>query len=222
MAVSAIVSNHAKYSLAKKLIDLDADSLKILLMRSGFSFNKDNHATLLNIKGTLSGTTLAINAAKELTDSGNGFLTAGLVPGNSVTIAGFTEGGNNVTKVISTVTAGVIVFTNTSGLVEEAAGDSVSVTANDELATGAGYTQDTKTLANTTVTEDDTNDRCEMTCDNVTWTASGGPIGPSPGAIIYDDTAADNAIIGYLDFGGEQTATDGAAFTINNIKIRLS
>lgn len=222
MAVSATVSNHAKYSLIKKLIDLDADSLKILLMRDGFSFNKDNHATTLNIKGSLAGITFAINAAKELTDSGSGFLTAGLVPGNSITMAGFTEGGNNVTKIISTVTAGTIVFTNTTGLVEEIAGDAVTITAEDELATGFGYTKDTKVLTTTTVTEDDTNDRGEMTCDNVVWTASGGSIGPTPGAIIYDDTSADNCIIGYLDFGGNQTAADGANFTINNIKIRLT
>ena len=221
MAVTAIVSNHMKYNLAKKLIDLSADSIKVLLMRSGFVFEKDNHAKKINIKGTITAITLAISAGLALTDSGSGFITAGFVPGNSVTMSGFTNGGNNCTKIISTVAAGTIVFTSTAGLVAEAAGNSVTVTAEDELATGSGYTKDTKVVTGLALAEDDANDRAEASWDNVTWTAAGGSIGPTPGAIFYDDTSADDTIIGYVNLGAEETAADGANFVITNGKFRL-
>lgn len=91
-----------------------------------------------------------------------------------------------------------------------------------ELATGSGYTQNTKTLPVTpTVSEDDTNDRSDVTFSaDTVWTAAGGSIGPTPGAIIFDDTTTDDTVIGYIDFTTEQTATDGNTFTISGITIR--
>jgi hypothetical protein len=96
-----------------------------------------------------------------------------------------------------------------------------------ELGTGFGYTQNTKTLAGVTVTENDTTNRCEITCNDVTWTASGGDIGPTPGMIIFDDTVSaagdvpNDPIIGYIDFGGEITQVDGGTLTIKNIQIDI-
>jgi len=137
-------SNHMAYMLGTKEIDFDNDSFKIILMDTGFTFDRDAHATYSDVSAS-------------------------------------------------------------------------------ELGTGFGYTQDTKTLsASPTVTEDDTNDRLSVTWDNVTWTASGGSIGPTPGAIIYDDTTGDDTIVGYIDFGGEQTQTDGGAATIANIEFRIN
>lgn len=99
----------------------------------------------------------------------------------------------------------------------------------NELPTGNGYTAGTKALAGVVVLEDDTNDRCSVKWSNVTWTAGGGAIGPSVGAIIFDDTIAVNGvlwpadpIIGYIDFGGAQTQADGGAATISNIEIRIA
>ena len=91
-----------------------------------------------------------------------------------------------------------------------------------ELADGNGYTQNTKTLpATPTVSEDDTNDRSDVTFSaDTVWTAASGSIGPSPGAIIYDDTSSDDTIVGYIDFGSDKTATDGNTFTISGITIR--
>jgi hypothetical protein len=94
-----------------------------------------------------------------------------------------------------------------------------------ELATGYGYTRNTKTLGAATVTEDDTNDRCSVTWANITWTASGGSIGPTPGAIIFDDTITTptaDPVIGYIDFGGEQTQADGGVATISGIEFRVA
>ncbi len=91
-----------------------------------------------------------------------------------------------------------------------------------ELSTGNGYTVKTKALAGVSLAEDDTNDRLSVTWNNVTWTASGGDIGPSPGAIVIDDTETDDVVVGYIDFGGDQTAVDGATGTVANIEFRIT
>jgi hypothetical protein len=135
--------NHIKYLLATKVINFASDVFKVILMQSGFVYNKDTHA--------LYGDVLA-----------------------------------------------------------------------NELATGNGYTQGTKTLAGVTVTEDDTNDRCAVAWSNVTWTAGGGAIGPASGAIIYDDTATNDPIVGYLDFAGDYTQPDGGTVTLIGIEVRIS
>lgn len=137
------VSNKIKYLLATGAIDFSSDSFKIILMQSGFTFNKDTHHQYSDVSAS-------------------------------------------------------------------------------ELGTGNGYTANSKTLAGVAVTEDDTDDRTEVTWSNVTWTASGGAIGPTPGAIIFDDTHADDAIVGYIDFGGDQTQADGGVATISGIELRIS
>lgn len=138
-------SNKLKYLLALGVIDFSADTFKIILMQSGFVFDKDNHEAYADVSAS-------------------------------------------------------------------------------ELPTLNGYTQDDYVLASVTVTEDDVNDRTEVAWANAQWTASGGPIGPSPGAIIYDDTVAAptaNPIIGYIDFGGNQTQADGGVATLSDIKVYI-
>jgi hypothetical protein len=49
MAITATVSNHAKYQIGKKLVDFSADSFTIILMDSAFTFDKDTHATLADV-----------------------------------------------------------------------------------------------------------------------------------------------------------------------------
>jgi len=136
-------SNHIKYLLATKAIDFVNDTFKIILMETGFTYNKDTHEEYADVSGS-------------------------------------------------------------------------------ELGTANGYTAGGNTLAGVSVTEDDTDDRAEVTWNNTTWTASGGAIGPSPGAIIYDDTVTDDPIVGYIDFGGDQTQADGGTATISNIEVRLA
>ena len=136
-------SNHIKYLLATKAIDFANDQFKIILMATGFTFNKDTHALYADVSGS-------------------------------------------------------------------------------ELASGNGYTTKGETLAGVAVSEDDTDDRAEITWNNESWTASGGAIGPTPGAIIIDETATNDPVVGYIDFGGEQTQADGGTCTISNIEVRIS
>jgi len=144
--MSSTLSNKMKFLLASKAIDFANDTFKIILMNTGFVFDRDTHHGYADVSAY-------------------------------------------------------------------------------ELATGNGYTQNDKTLSGVTVTEDDTDDRCEVTWNNVQWTASGGSIGPTPGAIIFDDTVTSpqaDPIIGYIDFGGDQTQADGGVATIANIEVRIA
>lgn len=113
MAVTLTLSNHYKYQLMKKKIDLSTDTLVMILMNNTYAFDKDTDATLANI-------------------------------------------------------------------------------AADQLSTGNGYTQNAKELANQSLSEDDANDKGVMTCDDVSWAASGGSIGATGAAILLDFSAIDD------------------------------
>ena len=95
------------------------------------------------------------------------------------------------------------------------------VTAN-QIATGYGYTQDAKILTGVTVAQDNVNDMAAVAWSDVTWTAAGGPIGPTGGAIVYDDTATDKPIVMHIDFGDACTTTDGYSFQIKTPKLTIS
>jgi hypothetical protein len=95
------------------------------------------------------------------------------------------------------------------------------VTAN-QLATGNGYTQDDITLTGGAVSEDDANDRSSYTADNVTVTASGGDIGPTGSAIVYDDTTPDDTVVGCVDYGEDHTIFDGSSLQFQTLEIRAS
>lgn len=95
----------------------------------------------------------------------------------------------------------------------------------DELPNGNGYATGGNVLGGVAVTEDDADDRTEVTWNNSSWTASGGPIGPSPGATIYDDTVAAptaKPVVGYIDFGGNRTQADGGVATVANPEVRIA
>ncbi len=220
MPVTGTLSNHFKYQAYKKQLDLSADSIKICLMRSGFVFNKDTHALYKNVMGTISASDISFeNASGHIHTAAGDFVAAGFLAGGKILVSGSTS--NNTTYTITTVDSATQ-MTITEALVEEIAGDAVTIAGADELATGAGYTRNNKTLANLVLAEDDGNDRAQMSCDSVVWTATPGGIGPTPGCILFDDTIAEKTIIGYIDFGGEQTAGDGATFTISSLVIRLT
>lgn len=101
------------------------------------------------------------------------------------------------------------------------------VSAN-ELATGNGYTQNTKTLSGVALAESLVNDRLQVTWADCSWTASSGSIGPTPGMIIFDDTVTigggattADPIIGYIDFSTEVTQQDGGTLYIKNIQLDI-
>ena len=96
----------------------------------------------------------------------------------------------------------------------------VDVSAS-EIPAGNGYLQFTKVLAGVAVAEDDVDDRCEVTWTNPAWIAAGGDIGPASGAIILDDTVANDPVVGYIDFGGDYTQADGGTATLSGVEVRI-
>ena len=84
----------------------------------------------------------------------------------------------------------------------------------DQLATAFGYTQDSKILTGVSVTENDTTDKAETRWASVSWTASGGYIGPTGAAIIYNDSVTGDPIACCVDFGVDKTIEDGSGLLI--------
>jgi hypothetical protein len=81
-----------------------------------------------------------------------------------------------------------------------------------EVTNGDGYTTGGAALTNVAVTTVTTND-AKFDADDVTWTASGGPITASFG-ILYNDTDANDPPVAFIDFDGSQTAGDATDFLI--------
>lgn len=50
---------------------------------------------------------------------------------------------------------------------------------------------------------------------DVTFTASGGDFGTARYVVLYDDTHASDALVGYFDYGAGFVVTDGNTFTLN-------
>ena len=50
---------------------------------------------------------------------------------------------------------------------------------------------------------------------DVTFTASGGSIGPFQYAVLYNDTATNDELIGWYDYGSALTITNGNAFVVD-------
>lgn len=84
-------------------------------------------------KATKTATTLSITAStRTISDSANGISTSGFQVGDKVTVTGFTTEGNNVVaaEILSVTSAGIVYTTATTTLVDESAGDTVTITNN--------------------------------------------------------------------------------------------
>lgn len=73
---------------------------------------------------------------------------------------------------------------------------------------GTGYTAGGATLANKTVSQDNTNNRGVFDADNTSWSTS---TISAAGAVIYKSTgtAATSRLIAYIDFGGTYSSVAG-------------
>ena len=114
-----------------------------------------------------------------------------------------------------------IILMNTTFAFDKDADATLSDVTADQLGTDYGYTQDTKDCTVASITEDDTNDVARVVFSDVTWTASGGAIGASGAAIIYDDTTSDDTVVCCIDFGADGTAPDGFNFQITDIVVDI-
>jgi len=93
-----------------------------------------------------------------------------------------------------------------------AASTAYSATDEASVTNGTGYTAGGATLG--TVSFSETGGTTTLDAADVTWTASGGDIGPATHAVIYSDTATNDDLIAVVNFDGAQTAGDGTDFKI--------
>ena len=91
--------------------------------------------------------------------------------------------------------------------------NTVKADISGELSTASGYTAGGATITVTSSAQ--SSGLYTLIASDVTWTASGGSIGPFRYAVIYNDTATNDELIGYIDYGYSVTVASGQTFTID-------
>lgn len=94
-----------------------------------------------------------------------------------------------------------------------AASDSVK-TDITEISAGNGYTAGGEALTITSSSQTGGTYTWVIT-SNITWTADTGSIGPFRYFVLWDDTATNDDLVSYWDYGSSVTLNDGDDFTAN-------
>ena len=81
-----------------------------------------------------------------------------------------------------------------------------------EITASNGYTSGG--VAASFVSGNDTSGTYRLILSPVSWTASGGSIGPFEFAVLYNSSAANGNLIGWWDYGTTITLTNGNTFTV--------
>ncbi|MGE3840040.1 MAG: hypothetical protein AB7I50_00490 [Vicinamibacterales bacterium] len=83
-----------------------------------------------------------------------------------------------------------------------------------EISAGSGYTAGGEDVQNSV---SETTGTATVAAVDVTWTASGGPIGPFQYVALYNDTPTSPAdpLIAWWDYGAALTLNDGESFTVD-------
>jgi hypothetical protein len=83
-----------------------------------------------------------------------------------------------------------------------------------ELTAGNGYTAGGATASITTSAQ--TSGIYKLVLgDPATWTATGGSMGPFRYAVLYNDTATNDELIGWWDYGSSLTLATGESFAVD-------
>lgn len=108
--------------------------------------------------------------------------------------------GSDTLKVMLTNTAPVATNSVKADLTEISAGNGYTAGGNTASVTSSAQTSGTYKL---------------VLGDPTTWTATGGSIGPFRYAVLYNDTASNDELIGWWDYGSALTLAAGESFTVD-------
>ena len=108
--------------------------------------------------------------------------------------------GADTLKVLLTNTAPVATNTVKANLTEISAGNGYTAGGATASITSSSQTSGTYKL---------------VLGDPATWTASGGTIGPLRYAVLYNDTATNDELIGWWDYGTSINLADGESFAVD-------
>jgi hypothetical protein len=81
-----------------------------------------------------------------------------------------------------------------------------------EISSGNGYTAGGEDIQNT---YSETTGTGTVTVVDVSWTASGGTIGPLQYVVTYDDTHVSDVLINWWDYGSALTLQIGDSFSVD-------
>jgi hypothetical protein len=108
--------------------------------------------------------------------------------------------GADTLKVLLTNTAPVATNSVKADLTEISAGNGYTAGGNTAAVTSSAQTSGTYKL---------------VLGDPATFSASGGSIGPFQYAVLYNDTASSDELIGWWDYGSAVTLADGESFAVD-------
>ena len=93
-----------------------------------------------------------------------------------------------------------------------------------EISAGNGYSAGGATA--TVASSSQTSGTYKLVLDDITFTASGGSVGPFRYFVLYSDTAANDELIGWWDYGSSITLANGesvtADFSASNGALQIS
>lgn len=82
-----------------------------------------------------------------------------------------------------------------------------------QIANGSGYT--TGGTATTISSSAQASGTYKLVVTDVVFTASGGSMGPFQYAVLYNDTATNDELIAWVDYGSAVTLANGETFTVD-------
>lgn len=108
--------------------------------------------------------------------------------------------GTDTLKVMLTNTAPVATNSVKADLTEISAGNGYTAGGNTASVTSSAQTSGTYKL---------------VLGDPATWTATSGSLGPFRYAVLYNDTATNDELIGWWDYGSAVTLAEGESFAVD-------
>jgi hypothetical protein len=219
MAVTISIYNHVPKLILNK--DIDFSNLKVELLNNTPTFN-GTHTTKQAADGAAANATVTMTIASPgvITDTAHGFSasqaiklkTTGALPtGLTANTWYYVKNPTTNTYELSATPGGASI--NTTG--SQSGVHTRYASSNNEVY-GNGWPAGGPTLANVTqtqaaITDVSVNDAM-LDADDVSVVASGGSIGPTYKALLYDHT--NEYPIAFIDFGGSQAAGDTTEFKI--------